>query len=382
MKLTRCVFLGVFCVLLSGYGTGAQSDPPQSGKPQGTSTVEGRVLHEPGGEPIRKAILRLWPSKDEPRTSASFTTDGGMNEAEAVQLFSGSFGFSEVLDERLRYTAASDAEGRFKFEKVPPGNYIVSISRDGYVLAETKPRARMITVADGQNLTDLTYIMFTAGLIAGKIVDADGDPVSGLIVQAIPKGEKQPSVAVGLLTTYLSMAGVATPNLLGVGATNDLGEFRIAGLRAGQYLVVARPHGNIAPPPAPANKERSGEHLLYVPTYYPGVLDEKQASALQVASGTTVAADFTLLVHRAYRVTGIVSGLANAKGSFITLISSSSRPQQQQLGEGGKFEFPSLEPGTYFVQVEEVPQGDQREGLKSLTVPTPIVVSGSDLTDL
>jgi hypothetical protein len=222
--------------------------------------------------------------------------------------------------------------------------------------------------------------MATAGLIAGKVVDADGDPMSGLTVLAMPKGQGQSGVG-GALTTFLSIAGAAGM-LPGTATTNDLGEYRIAGLRAGQYLVIARPRGNAAPPPAPANKAHSGERLLYAPTYYPGVLEAKQASSLQVVSGGVVTADFTLLVHHAYRVSGIVSGLVKPKGSHILLMSNNGRPLQQPLGEGGKFEFPSLEPGTYFAQVLALSEGAQQVGPGMMTVPTPIVVSGSDLTDL
>src|SRR6266478_5252329 len=236
----------------------------------------------------------------------------------------------------------------------------------------------MIIVVEGQNLTDLSYKMAAAGLIAGKVVDADGDPVAGLTVQAMPKGQGNSAVG-GILPNYV--AGLLG-NLPGMGTTNDLGEYRIAGLRAGQYLVIARPRGNIAPQPTPTNKPHTGERLLYAPTYYPGVLDEKQASALQVVSGGAATADFTLLVHRTYRVNGIVSGLVDTKGSLILLMSNSGRPQQQPLGEGGKFEFPSLEPGTYVAQVVELSEGAQRGGPKMLTVPAPIVVSGSDLIDL
>jgi len=315
------------------------------------------------------------------RVFTGAATENGPDEAEAIQVISS---FAGSIDERMKYAAVTNAEGRFKFEKMPSGSYIVSISRDGYVPIEAKPRGMMITVVDGQNLTDLIYKMATAGLIAGKIVDTDGDPMSGLTVQAIPKGQGQSGVG-GMLTTYLSIAGAgaaAAGNLPGVATTNDLGEYRIAGLRAGQYLVIARPRGNVAPPPTPANKPHTGERLLYAPTYYPGVLDEKQASALQVVSGGAATADFTLLVHRTYRVNGIVSGLVDTKGSLILLMSNSGRPQQQPLGEGGKFEFPSLEPGTYVAQVVELSEGAQRGGPKMLTVPTPIVVSGSDLIDL
>ncbi len=372
MKLLQRALLGLLCGMV-----GVSTRAAQSVAQQATSSVEGRVFHEPGGEPIRKVVVRLLATNLDSRVYTAFATEGGINEADAIDVFSTLAG-SEGLDERLKHVATTDAEGRFKFEKVPPGNYVVSISRDGYVPAETKPRGMMIIVVEGQNLTDLSYKMAAAGLIAGKVVDADGDPVAGLTVQAMPKGQGHSAVG-GILPNYV--AGLLG-NLPGMGTTNDLGEYRIAGLRAGQYLVIARPRGNLAPPPTPANKAHPGERLLYAPTYYPGVLDEKQASALQVVSGGAATADFTLLVHHAYRVSGIVSGLVDTKGSLILLMSSSGRPQQQPLGEGGKFEFPSLEPGTYFAEVLEMPEGAKQEAPKMMKVPTPILVSGSDLTDL
>lgn len=373
MKLLERALLG----LLFG-AAGAAACGAQSGAQPAMSSLEGTVLHEPGGEPIRKVVVQLLAMNADARVFAATATENGTEEAEAIEAFS-NFAGSEGLDEHRKYAAATDAEGRFKFEQIPPGTYIISISRDGYVPVEEKPRGMVITVVEGQNLAGLTYKMATAGLIAGKITDADGDPLSGLTVRAIPKGEKHSGV--GGVLTYLSIMG-APGNLPGMATTNDLGEYRIAGLRAGQYLVIARPRGNVAPPPTPANKARPGERLLYAPTYYPGVFEEKQASPLQVVSGGAATADFTLLVHHAYRVSGIVSGLINAKGSYILLMSNSARPQQQPLGEGGKFEFPSLEPGTYFAQVYDVAEIAKKEGPRIMTVPTPIVVSGSDIADL
>jgi protocatechuate 3,4-dioxygenase beta subunit len=368
MKFIRRFLFGLLCVIL-----GSPAFPGQSGTQQATSSVEGKVVHESGGQPIRKAIVHIVPTGSDLRLPLASTAESEIDSSEGIEVF-GAFSGGEG-----RYSTATDAEGRFKFDRVLPGSYSVYISRVGYLPVEIKPRGMIISVVEGQNLADLTYKMATAGVVAGKVTDADGDPIPGLMVQAMQKSE-EPRV-VGLTAAYLSMGDISA-NLHGVGATNDLGEYRIAGLRAGQYLVIALPRPNMVLLSAAPNKTHPGERLVYAPTYYPGVADEKQASALQVTPGGVATADFTLQTHHAHHVSGIVGGLGNTKGSFILLMSNSGRPQQQALGEGGKFEFPSLEPGTYFVQVYDVPDGTRGEGLATLSVPTPIVVGDSDLTDL
>lgn len=350
----------------------------QSGAPPATSVVEGKVVHEPGGEPIRKVVVRLLPTNAATRSTSSAAEESSQQEGEAMDFIS-AFAEGGVGDERQQFFATTDVQGHFRVEKVPAGNYLVAISRDGYVPTEIKPDGIILTVTEGQNVSDLTYKMATAGLIIGKIVDAEGDPVAGVTVQAIPKNGPRSQLN-GVLSTFISGTGGAL-HLPGIASTNDLGEYRIPSLRSGQYVVLARPQSNLAPPPSPDGKPHPGEQLLYAATYYPGVLEEKQATAVQVTSGATATIDFTLQVHHAYRVAGTVGGLINPKGSYIILMSSDNRPQQQALGEGGKFDFPSLEPGKYFAQVLS-PEPGREEGSGMLSVSTPIVVSNSDLVDL
>jgi len=367
MKILAFVPLSVLVAMAVSPRSAGQSETQPA-----TSIVEGRVVHEPGGEPIRKVVVQLFRTDADARQFTS--ADSRLEAMEYISSFAG------AMDEKHALMSATDAEGHFRIEKVPAGNYMVALHREGFVSAEAKSEKSLISVADGQNLSDLAYKMSTAGLITGKIVDADGDPIAGLAVQAIPKSEAGSQLNVAL-TTLVSVVG-ATRALPRIGWTNDLGEFRITGLRPGLYLVVAQPSGGLAPPPSPDEKKSPGEHLLYGATYYPGVLDQKQATPLEVSAGAKAVVDFTLQLHRAFRVSGTVSGVVNATGSYIILLPRDGRPQQQPLQEGGKFEFPSLEPGRYFAQVMIAAQPEQAEAAQMLSVPTPIVVNGSDLTDL
>jgi len=72
-----------------------------------------------------------------------------------------------------------------------------------------------------------------------------------------------------------SMAGTQSPLALhsfpggGTGATNDLGEYRIADLRPGKYVVTAQP-SQTAPVGQVHDQGKPKEHLVYVATYFPG----------------------------------------------------------------------------------------------------------------
>src|SRR4029077_11941201 len=67
MKLLQHALLGLLCGVVGVSKCAAQSPAQQS-----TSSVEGRVLHDPGGEPIRKVVVRLLPSNLDSRVYTSF----------------------------------------------------------------------------------------------------------------------------------------------------------------------------------------------------------------------------------------------------------------------------------------------------------------------
>ena len=186
-------------------------------------------------------------------------------------------------------------------------------------------------------------------------------------------------------------------------ATNDLGEYRIADLPPGKYLVHAIPPENQAPLPGPNEKNAPKNRLVFVTTYFPGTLHERQAVAVEVPAAGTAAANFGLQATRVYRVSGTVVGLsappkpqpqnggnvafmaATRQGiGQIILVGKNGQTKDQNLREDGTFEFSAVPAGTYRAQLISFSGflNGQASSLKMQAFRTPIEVSGSDVVGL
>lgn len=83
------------------------------------------------------------------------------------------------------YTAATDAAGQYAFVNVPAGGYTLTAAKIGY--KSSAPATVTLTAGDtisGQNLT-LTCV---SGTVQGKVLDADGSALAGVIVKATADG--------------------------------------------------------------------------------------------------------------------------------------------------------------------------------------------------
>ncbi|HVX67341.1 MAG TPA: carboxypeptidase regulatory-like domain-containing protein [Bryobacteraceae bacterium] len=267
--------------------------------------IEGRVVDSVTGEPVRKATLSI--------------------KGSAVE---------------------SDASGRFLFDGLEPGTYRVMARKPGYPEQFYGTRSPLngggigLTVAAGEHLKGIEFKLIPQCVIAGRVVDEDGEPVQDAYVSVL---RRTPSGHVN------SAAGETT---------NDLGEFRIPNLDAGRYLVIA---GARWPRIYTSGARKSDEPVdAPVPTYYPGVIDAAAATAIDLRPGRTAGGlEIIQRKTRAYRVEGTLSGLTAAYPARSLQLILAPRDRKDALGQiapvyaepDGKFIAENVIPGAYMLNV-------------------------------
>src|SRR5882762_3538083 len=121
-----------FSLILVSMACAIQASPPEQAS---TASIQGKVLEEPEGQPIRKANVQLY-GRQRPTGS--------------------------------NYSAISDAQGQFTIEDVKPGQYAVVVERPGFVQSN---RRITISVQPGSGKNDLILHMQDQVVLTGKIAD-------------------------------------------------------------------------------------------------------------------------------------------------------------------------------------------------------------------
>jgi hypothetical protein len=126
-------------------------------------------------------------------------------------------------------SVSTGADGAFIFRNVAPGRYTIAVTRDGYVVEEDRPRGitpvgRSVTVAAGQVLKSVILPMIPAPVITGTVFDPHGQRLAAALVRAYGREYTPWGPRLRIVKT---------------GMTNDAGEFRLFGLRFGDYFVSA-----------------------------------------------------------------------------------------------------------------------------------------------
>jgi uncharacterized GH25 family protein len=316
----------------------------------GTGTISGRVILEDGMRPARLARVRV--------TGATFP------------------------GERV---ALTDDDGRYTVAWLPPGDYQVAVTKPAYLLMYYGGRrptfgpGATVHVNSGQAITGIDVTLQRGAVIAGMVLDPLGQPAPGVGVQLM------------VFTMRDGDRVLSGAPATGSSVTNDRGEYRFYGIRAGSYVVRATPasvsnqelrqlsdsdmqaaiaEASRAPTPpsvfelpraiarAPVGDvpvpQTGGRSIAMSPVFYPGSPRESDAGEIVVTAGQELnGVNLQLMLVPTARVEGRVivpNGLtiSNVGVSLVKLSGNSSSSTSVRRMED-MFQAVGVAAGHYFL---------------------------------
>jgi Carboxypeptidase regulatory-like domain len=244
----------------------------------------------------------------------------------------------------ISYTVDSDGNGRFLIEDVQPGTYAVSADRQGFMLeADGAPGAPppSVKVEAGQSLNDVKIKLVPLGVITGRVLDDDGDPVRGAQVQAM---------------AYTYQGGSRQLRNVEQVAANEKGEFRLFGLRPGTFYIraSARDRGRPMHTSSIVTGIPSGSLTA---TYFPSTTESVHASPVELSAGAQLRGfDIRLRREMHYSVRGKLPEGLKPETNFMVRIVPRGGAREGGLGFGSSmrrddetFEFMDVAPGSYVI---------------------------------
>ncbi len=331
-------FLMILVPLISISQSLPRPEPPpqrsEALKPEDLCSVEGTVFNSATGDPLKKAVITLRPTGDR---------RGGPDSA---------------------FSGITDSTGHYSILGLEPGQYRMVAERTGFVsqpYGAKNPRqsGAIVSLGRAQKLKDADFRLIAQGVITGRVLDEDGDPMQNVLVscmrQGFARGRKQ----------WLPMNGQMT---------NDLGEYRIYSLPPGRYYISTTYR-----PGFQDDANRGVVDEGYAPTYYPSGPSPETASPLEVTAGAQLRnIDVHLQKTRTVRVTGRVVSASSAPVGRATMVrllpQSESSPlsfmprMSRVLDRNGRFAIGGVTAGSYWIVADSSDENGRLSGRASIDV--------------
>jgi hypothetical protein len=298
-------------------------------------SVEGKVVNSVTGESIKKAVVTI-----------------GNRTSQYV------------------YFTTSDQSGKFHIDNVQPEKYTAWAQAEGYANSQGMSDAKLFTVGAGP-LSGVEIPIAPLGVITGKVVDEDGEPLDGVTIMALRNGYN---------------AGAKTLQQVSAAQTDDRGIYRIFDVQPGRYYLSAQAQRQFRMI-APQNAERVHSTIpeeAYGVAIYPGVVEISQSTAHELKPGADwTGADFKLHRRPAYHIRGRMNGVLAAGGrGNVQAEPCNPDPMpwagglQNMVGrQDGSFDLAGAVSGTYCLIVREPGRG-------GVAMMQPVTVTNADVNDV
>jgi protocatechuate 3,4-dioxygenase beta subunit len=276
------------------------------------------------------------------------------------------------------FAANTDSDGRFEIKKVTPGHYTFIASHSGYLTQEYQAKGMgsgaVLTLAPGQEVNDALFRLVRAAVITGRVVDESGEPMAKLLVTALRKlsAEEKEDWSPRAQKEEVTASSAAM--------TDDRGEYRIFGLKPGEYYVKASESdttgfsGMVSEDDGMRWAARAILGNQYAPVFYPGVIQLDQAHSVTLGSGEELEADLALRHVKTVEVSGrvIASDGRPAIHAYVQLYANEAGNWGDELNANtdakGGFNIKGVPPGSYVLSAYQLDEDSRHTAQQKLEV--------------
>jgi hypothetical protein len=197
----------------------------------------------------------------------------------------------------------SDGDGRFAFENLAEGQYVLWGRRKGYVEQRYKQHGNFstgIVLKQGVSADNLRFEMTPDASIIGQVTDEMSEPVRLAHIRLVREGR---------------VNGRRKNVLIRDAVTDDLGRYRLDHLQPGTYLIVVsampwyaggsgrpRQNGN-STQVKESHPEDANTDVTYPVTYFPSAVDFAAATPIVLHPGDAETANVSMTAVPAVRLT-------------------------------------------------------------------------------
>lgn len=352
---------------------------------------------------IRRVVLTLllcstWLSAQTPAPGGSLSGRvmvEGTTTATAVARALVIIDAGDGQGERL---AVTDQDGRFRFDGVMNGRYLVKATKVGWVPAyygsprPGRPPGVRVAIDRGTKV-EIEIPMTPGSVIAGRVVDSEGRPQARQFPWLLESRMVGDQRMISRTRFPYSVGSFER-------STNDLGEFRLFGLPPGTYYLALSPSmpsgtrfvtdAEVRWAMSPPGTDRDGPPppgavAGYARLYYPGTPDPDAAVAITVGPGQVrEGLEFRLEYSPVGRIDGVVLRADGTPAAGARVMLEAREPRVNLEGSTrtaavdaqGRFFFNTVPPDDYRVSATAA---SGTAAIRDLYAQTDIITSGADV---
>jgi hypothetical protein len=193
--------------------------------------------------------------------------------------------YDYVAGQKSVASTTTDEGGCYRLTNIPPNHYWLEPLAPESINADEKNdyrSGRRVSVAPGAIVHNFDIELVTAGVISGRITDAEGKPVAN------------EQLSLTRVSFYEAKAYFYSPSDTVQSKSDADGYYRITGIQPGRYLVSAgedieRLSGAVHYKNDTFGAQgRIGKNFYYEQTYCPGVKDKIEARIIEVSTGRII----------------------------------------------------------------------------------------------